>query len=258
MVGVENMDKVNILIVEDERITATHTKKILEKFGYQVKELVASGEEAISKAEELDIDLVLMDINLQGKMDGIEAAEIIRNRFEIPIIFISAYSDEETIQRAKLTEPSGFLVKEAIELLNKPFDQNELQTTIEITLYRNRIEKRIREHERWLEAVLNSISDAVIATDSSRQIKFMNMLAENLTGWIEADAIGMEIQDIFQILDTESTLKKISEETVTVPIEHAILLDNEGVKNPIDGCITPIKDNKDNIEGLVVTFRPVK
>ena len=252
------MDKVNILIVEDERITATHTKKILEKFGYQVTEMVGSGEEAISKAEELDVDLVLMDINLQGKMDGIEAAGIIRNRYGIPVIFISAYSDEETIQRAKLTEPSGFIVKEAIEVLNKPFDQNELQTTIEITLYRNRIEKRIREHERWLEAVLNNISDAVIATDSLRQVKFMNLVAENLTGWFEADAIGMDIQDIFQILDTESTLKKISMETVTVPIENAILIDNEGLKNPIDGFITPIKDENDKIEGLVVTFRPIK
>jgi len=252
------MDKVNILIVEDERITATHTKKILEKFGYQVTEMVGSGEEAISKAEDLDVDLVLMDINLQGKMDGIEAAGIIRNRYGIPVIFISAYSDEETIQRAKLTEPSGFIVKEAIEVLNKPFDQNELQTTIEITLYRNRIEKRIREHERWLEAVLNNISDAVIATDSLRQVKFMNLVAENLTGWFEADAIGMDIQDIFQILDTESTLKKISMETVTVPIENAILIDNEGLKNPIDGFITPIKDENDKIEGLVVTFRPIK
>lgn len=252
------MDKVNILIVEDERITATHTKKILEKFGYQVKELVDSGEEAINKVEELDVDLVLMDINLKGKMDGIEAAEIIRNRFGIPVIFISAYSDEKTIQRAKLTEPSGFIVKEDIKLLNKPFDKNELQTTIEITLYRSRIEKRIREHEKWLESILNSISDAVIATDSLKQIKFMNMIAENLTGWIEADAIGMDLQDVFRILDTESTLKKISMETVTVPIDHAILLDNEGVKNPIDGCITPIKDENDKIEGLVVTFRRIK
>jgi two-component system, response regulator PdtaR len=219
---------------------------------------VISGEEAINKAHEMDVDLVLMDINLQGKMDGIEAAGIIRDRLGIPIIFISAYSDEDTIQRAKLTEPSGFIVKESFELLNKPFEENELHSTIEITLYRNRMEKRIREHERWLEAVLNSISDAVIATDSLRQVKFMNMYAEELTGWIEADAKGMEIEKIFNILEAESTLKKVSNINSTLPIERAVLIAHDGYQNSIDGSITPIKDDNDEIEGLVVTFRIIK
>lgn len=252
------MDKVKILIVEDETITATHTKKILENLGYEVADLVISGEESIKKAHEMDVDLVLMDINLQGKMDGIEAAGIIRDRLGIPIIFISAYSDEDTIQRAKLTEPSGFIVKESFELLNKPFEENELHSTIEITLYRNRMEKRIREHERWLEAVLNSISDAVIATDSLRQVKFMNMYAEELTGWIEADAKGMEIEKIFNILEAESTLKKVSNINSTLPIESAVLIAHDGYQNSIDGSITPIKDDNDEIEGLVVTFRIIK
>lgn len=252
------MDKVKILIVEDETITATHTKKILENLGYEVADLVISGEEAIKKAHEMDVDLVLMDINLQGKMDGIEAAGIIRDRLGIPIIFISAYSDEDTIQRAKLTEPSGFIVKESFELLNKPFEENELHSTIEITLYRNRMEKRIREHERWLEAVLNSISDAVIATDSLRQVKFMNMYAEELTGWIEAEAKGMEIEKIFNILEAESTLKKVSNINSTLPIESAVLIAHDGYQNSIDGSITPIKDDNDEIEGLVVTFRIIK
>lgn len=250
------MCKVKILVVEDEIITANDIKLALENQGYNVVGLISSGEEAISKVEDLDVDLVLMDIHLKGKMDGVDAAEEIRNRFGIPVIFLTAYSDEKTIQRAKITEPSGFIVKDAFGILNKPFREEDLHSTIEITLYRNKMEKRLREHERWLKAVLNSISDAVIATDSLRQIKFMNSLAEDLTGWIEAEAIGTDLSEIFRILDTESTIKKVSLETVTVPVEQTILISNDGSQNLIDGSITPIKDENEEIEGLVVTFRP--
>ncbi len=251
------MDKYKILVVEDERIIAENMKIGLENKGYQVVGLVGTGEDAVNKVEALDVDLVLMDIHLRGKMDGIEAAEIIRNRFGIPVIFLTAFSDEETVQRAKITEPSGFIVKEAFGILNKPFEEDELHSTIEITLYRNRMEKRLREHERWLEAVLNSISDAVIATDSLRQVKFMNRLAEDLTGWIEAEAIGMDLGEIFKTLDTESTIKKVSLDTITVPVEQTILISQEGSQNLIDGSITSIKDENGEIEGLVVTFRMV-
>lgn len=252
------MDKVKILIVEDEKITAEHMKMGLEKSGYQVVDTVVSGKDAINKVEELQVDLVLMDIHLKGDMDGIDAAEEIRNRFGIPVIFLTAYSDEATVQRAKLTEPSGYVIKEPFELLNKPFVEEELHTTIEITLYRHRMEKRLREHERWLAAVLNSISDAVIATDSLNQVKFMNRLAEDLTGWIEADAIGMELEEVFKTLQTESTFKKVSLEAVTVPVGQAMLIANDKSQTLIEGCITPIKDENGKIEGLVVTFRPVK
>ena len=252
------MDRVKILIVEDERITAEHIKMGLENSGYNVVDIVASGEDAIGKVEELEVDLALMDIHLNGKMDGIEAAGVIRNRFGIPVIFLTAYSDEDTVQRAKLTEPSGFIVKDTFGILNKPFEEDELTTTIEITLYRHRMEKRLREHEKWLAAVLNSISDAVIATDSVGQVKFMNRLAEDLTGWIEADAIGMDLEEIFKILETEPAIKKISMQTVTVPMEQVALISSNGSQNLVDGSITPIKDDNGNIEGLVVIFRPVK
>jgi PAS domain S-box-containing protein len=249
------MSKVKILVVEDEKITAENMRIGLEKSGYQVIDLVDNGKEAIEKVKELSVDLVLMDIHLKGDMDGIEAAEEIRNLYGVPVIFLTAYSDEKTIQRAKLTEPSGFLVKEPFDILNKPYDEKELHNTIEITLYRHIMEKRLREHERWLTAVLNSISDAVIATDSLKQVKFMNKLAEDLTGWIEANAIGMDIEDVFKIVGTESVMKKISLERVIVPIERAKLISNDNSQNLIDGTITPIIDENEKMEGLVVTFR---
>lgn len=106
------MANAKILIVEDEKITSEHIKLGLESAGYQVVGMVTSGEEAIKKAEELPVELVLMDIHLKGEMDGIDAAEEIRERFGIPVIFLTAYSDENTVQRAKITEPSGYIIKE--------------------------------------------------------------------------------------------------------------------------------------------------
>jgi len=95
-----------ILVVEDEIITAEHIKLALKNQGYQVVSLVISGEEAINKVEDTGVDLVLMDINLKGEMDGVEAAEEIWDSHSIPLIFLTAYSDEKTLQRAKITEPS--------------------------------------------------------------------------------------------------------------------------------------------------------
>lgn len=251
------MSKVKILVVEDEVITAEHIKIALEKQGYLVVGLIGSGEEAISKVEDGNVDLVLMDINLKGDMDGVEAAEKVRDRFGIPVIFLTAYSDQKTVQRAKLIEPSGFIIKESFGMLNKPFREEELHSTIEITLYRNKMEKRIREHERWLKAVFNSISDALIATDSVRQIKFMNQLAEDLTGWIDTEAIGSDLSEIFQISDIESSIKEALQDLTSVPIKQNILISKDGSHNLIDGSITPIKDENEEIKGLIVNFRLV-
>ena len=115
------MANVNILIVEDERITAEDMKKALNSVGFNVPAIVSSGEEAIKAAEELNVDLVIMDIRLEGEMDGIQAAEKIRSKLGIPIIYLTAYSDEKTVQRAKITEPSGFILKQHYGLLRKPF-----------------------------------------------------------------------------------------------------------------------------------------
>jgi CheY-like chemotaxis protein len=128
---VERMDD-KILVVEDEIITAEHIKLALKNQGYQVVSLLISGEEAINKVEDTEVDLVLMDINLKGEMDGVEAAEEIWNSHSIPVIFLTAYSDEKTLQRAKITETS---VKKSFGVLNKPFKEEDLHSLIEKTLH---------------------------------------------------------------------------------------------------------------------------
>jgi signal transduction histidine kinase len=131
------MSKAKILVVEDEEIVAFDIENTLKDLDYEVPAVVASKEEAIVFAAALVPDLVLMDIMLQGSMDGIEAAQEIRNRFNIPVVYLTAYADSHTLQRAKLTEPFGYVLK--------PFEEKELQTTIEIALGRHKAEESIRQ-----------------------------------------------------------------------------------------------------------------
>lgn len=247
-----------ILVVEDERITAEDIKSALEGAGYVVPALISSGEEAVRKAGEIQPDLILMDIELDGKMDGIEAAGQIRERFGIPIIYLTAYSDTGIVQRAKVTEPSGYLLKEQFGFLRKPFEESELHTTIEITLYNHKIEKRLRDHEQWLQAILKSVNDAVIATDSKSQIKFMNPIAEDITGWIQEEAIGEDLDEILKILNKEPPkFNDVPGSSSAESFDKTIITSKDGTKIPVGGSVTPIKDETGHITGLVMVFRNI-
>lgn len=131
-----------ILIVEDERIVAGDVRSRLRRLGYTVVDMVATGEEAIMRADALRPDLVLMDIRIEGPMDGIQAAEAIRARFDIPVIYLSAYADRQTVERAKVTEPFGYLIK--------PFEDTELHSSIEVALYKRKTEAQRRALESQL------------------------------------------------------------------------------------------------------------
>lgn len=139
------MKKSSILIVEDEAIIGIELEEIFKELGYHVVANVNSGEKAIEKAEVENPDLILMDIRLKGQMDGIDAAEIIRNKFAIPVIFSTAYLDEERIQRAKITMPFGYVLK--------PIQERDLKVTIEMALYVSKIEgERKKKQEELLKS----------------------------------------------------------------------------------------------------------
>jgi len=123
------MDKAKVLVVEDQNIVALNLRNRLKNMGYTVPTIAISGEEAIRKTELANPDLVLMDIMLKGDMDGIEAARIIKSRFSVPVIFLTACNDIETLERAKLTEPEGYI--------SKPFKEEDLVSNIEIALHKN-------------------------------------------------------------------------------------------------------------------------
>ena len=145
------MTRTSVLIVEDENIVAKDVRSRLTRLGYTVAGVTASGEEAVELAGKVRPGLVLMDIMLKGEMDGIAAAEIIRGRFDIPVVFLTAFADDQTIQRAKLTQASGYLLK--------PFEERELQITIEMSLYKHSMERRLRRNEQWLSVTLRSMGE---------------------------------------------------------------------------------------------------
>jgi putative two-component system response regulator len=147
------MAKARIMIVEDERIIAGYIKRILQDMGYAVSKVVSSGEEAIKKAQEDNPDLVLMDIILQGEMDGIEAASQIRSRFNIPVLYLTAYTNKKMLERAKITEPFGYIVK--------PFQERELHSNIEMALYKHKTERKLKESYAQLQRTMGGIIDAM-------------------------------------------------------------------------------------------------
>jgi len=250
------MTEAQILVVEDENIVAKDIQNRLRNMGYRVPAICASGEDAIDKVAQIHPDLVLMDIMLKGAIDGISAAERIRNLFSVPVIYLTAYSDEATLERARISEPFGYLLK--------PFEERELHTTIEIALYKHRMEKRLKESEQWLSTTLKSIGDAVIATDRNGRVAFMNPVAENLTGWKQGDALGRDLTEVFVIVD-EKTRNPIESPSLRVlrgrnPIRLSYniqLIARDGVETPIDDSASPIMDGKDNMLGAVITFRDI-
>ena len=127
------MKKAKVLVVEDQNIVALNIRNKLKNLGYTVPGTASTGEEAIRKAELTNADLVLMDIMLKGEMDGIDAAREIKKRLKIPVLYLTAYTDDETLERAKMTEPEGYI--------SKPFKEEDLHSNIEMALHKHRAEK---------------------------------------------------------------------------------------------------------------------
>ncbi len=250
------MSEVQILVVEDEFIVAKDIQNRLKNMGYAVPAVTASGEEAIDKVAQTHPDLVLMDIMLKGAVDGVVAAEKIRNLFNVPVVYLTAYSDEATLSRAKISEPFGYLLK--------PFEERELHTTIEMALYKHKMEKKLKESEQWLATTLKSIGDAVIATDRNGRVAFMNPVAENLTGWKQNDALSRDLSEIFNVIDEktrthiESPSLKVLRGRSAIRLSYNIqLIARDGVETPIDDSAAPIVDAKGNIQGAVIAFRDI-
>ena len=246
---------VKVLVVEDESVVSKDIQESLKGLGYAVCGTASAGEEAIRKAESLQPDLVLMDIVLKGDIDGVEAAETIRSRLHVPVIYLTAYSDEHTLNRAKVTEPSGYILK--------PFDERELHTTIEVAMYRHTMQKKLKESERWFATTLKSIGDAVIATNTEGHITFMNPVAELLTGWKHSEALGRDLNEVFSVRDQDGCIliknpvAKVLEDGVVVDLRNNLLFGKEGTSLIVDDSAAPIVDDGGNIVGAVLVFRDV-
>ncbi|MBI2304813.1 MAG: response regulator [Chloroflexi bacterium] len=250
------MPRARILIVEDEAIEAMDIQHRLVSLGYPVSDIAQSGEEGIRKAEETQPDLVLMDIMLPGEIDGVVAAEQIRSRLHIPVVYLTAYADENTLQRAKITEPYGYIVK--------PFQDKDLHIAIDMALYKNKMERKLRESAEWFSTTLRSIGDAVIATDGKGLVTFMNQVAENLTGWPWEEAAAKKLTDVLKIVNRNTrqpaddpVAKVLRTGNIKGLANHTILIARDGTERSIVDSAAPIRDSQGNILGVVMVFRDV-
>jgi PAS domain S-box-containing protein len=246
---------IQILVAEDESIVAHNLQHRLQNLGYMVPAAVHTGEEAIDYVAALRPDLVLMDIRLAGELDGVTAAGHIRSQFDIPVIYLTAYADEETLQRAKVTEPYGYILK--------PFDLRNLQITIEMALYKHKMEQAIKARERWFATTLMSIGDAVITSNTAGHITLLNAVAEKLTGWTNEAARGRNVSQIFMLINEETrapienpALRLLRSEAPMLAAP-ALLVAKDGVETPIECTMSPIRDDHGTLLGAVLVFRDI-
>ena len=242
-----------ILLVEDESIVALDIQERLKGFGYEVIDVVSSAEEALKWLKYAAPDLVLMDIKLAGQMDGIFAADTMRKEFDVPVVFLTAFADDTTLQRAKLAQPYGYLIK--------PFKERELYSTLELALYKHKEEKNKRDNEERLSGSLKYIGDAVITTDCDNTIIFMNPIAEKFTGWPERLACGRKLQEVLEVgEDVKGTLERSRLSSPDVDQRESdnghftILKSRDGTEIPIGISLAPIFKEAGDKVGYVIVF----
>lgn len=247
---------IQVLLVEDERVVARDIKACLENLGYTVPAIASSGAEAVEKAKALHPDVVLMDIRLEGEIDGTEAAQQIWHNLQIPIIYSTGYSDHATVERATATEPFGYILK--------PIKERDLYVAVKTALQRHQLEIKLKEREQWLTTILRSIGDGVIVVDPQSRVRFVNTAAEVLTGWQQEEAINQPISDVLPLIheQTQQPLPNpITEVLETGRIlhlaEHTLLVTKAGRTVPISDSAAPFRDGVGRITGAVLVFRDI-
>jgi two-component system, cell cycle sensor histidine kinase and response regulator CckA len=242
-----------ILIVEDEGLIAMDLKRKLERAGYTVPAIVDNAEDALRSARDIRPALVLMDIRLNGPVDGIEAADQIRKQFHLPVMFVTAHADRATLDRARIAEPFGYIVK--------PFHSVDFCAQIEMALWKHQMEQKLRVSEAWLAATFRNVGDALIATDSEGNVALMNLPAARLTGWGQTEAVGKPLWHVFRAVDEITGLSAV------LPVEE--VSEGEGIgqqpcilTNRIGGTVIVEAEISANIDagqtfGVIVAFRDI-
>jgi hypothetical protein len=242
-----------ILIVEDEGIIASHIASRLARTGYAVAGVAESSEEALARVDEVKPDLVLMDIRIKGAMDGIETTAKLRQTHDIPVIYLTAHTDQQTIDRAKVTGAFGFLTK--------PIHHTSLATAIEMAIHKHGADRAAREQRAWLSTILGAMADAMIVVNREGKVQFLNQPAETLTGFRNSEAQHTNIAQLLSIEDAVSgadrseVLAILPQARTTVQIPRGLrAIDRSGKAFPIEGEIAPSVDGG-IVVGAVVTFR---
>ena len=263
------MENINVLIAEGKKSVVEDLERRFKELEYTACAAVLTGAEAVEKAAEMQPDVVLINVELEGEIDGIEAAKQIRDSLDIPTVYLADYPNDvfmekkDLLKRAEITNPFDYIPL--------PHGRRRLYLTIESTVYQHKMERETKLKEQQLSTILNGISDAVIATDNQELVTFMNPAAERLTGWRLEEAASVSIKQIFRIDNEEgcpitailrnilNTDPAVSPESPTdvVVKDSTVFTSKSERKTHIDYSIAPSINQKGKVVGTVITFRDI-
>jgi len=242
--------KKTILIVEDDHVTALLMKRFCIELGNTAVDIISNGEEAISSVNTLNPHVVLMDITLEGEIDGIEAADRIYRHSNVPVIFITTSADDQTVTRAMSSNPFGYIIK--------PFTKKDIKTAIEMALLRHTLEHTIRENEYRMTTILNSIGDAVVVVNHDETITYMNPVAELMTEQNLHTTLGSHFSSVIHIETAAGKrLKHINSFEREEENPRLYIIQKSGNPLPIDYKISARRDNRGGSLGTVMVFRDI-
>lgn len=245
------MNDTRIMIVEDERIVAKDLQFRLQGLGYQVAAMASEGHDAIDKAGATRPNLVLMDIRLENGMDGIAAAEQIRSELDIPVVFLTAYADQATLARAKITEPFGYILK--------PFEERELQSTIEIALYRHKAEQKLRASEQRFRLLAENSYDLIALLAPDAQVMYASPAHYRLLGYQPSELLHGNLFDVIHPDDraaVHAAVHKLFDLRETETVE-ARLQKRDGGWLDVEAALSLITDEKGDGKQILLSARDI-
>lgn len=243
-----------VLVVEDELTIALDIQISLEKLGFEVLGPAQTGQQALEMAEAGLPSLVLMDVHLSGRMDGITAARLMRDRWDLPVVFLTANTDADVVSRARSASAYGFLTK--------PFRTEELDGTLRMALRRHQLMQTLLQEHAWFTTMLGALSDGVIATDAEARVRYINPAAEEMIGWSQQDATGKMIEEVYPLADSDDVpvercqLRKSLASRQAVGKQRFCATTKDGSKLSVEDSATPILD-KGRLLGAVTIFQDI-
>ncbi len=245
------MSRLKVLIVEDESITALQLKNKIISWDFEVLGTSSSGEEAVNHARDLKPDIILMDIVLRGDLNGVDAAKKIKEFLDVPIIYLTAYADEKTMNEALTTEPHNYILK--------PFDDNELHFALEMAVYRHEMESKLKTTQDYLTLITDNMLDNVGQVDENGIFLYTSPAIKKMLGYEPAEVIGKSIFEFIHPDDLEQTYQIFNN---CIATKKSINIRNRFI-NAFGDYVwietrgTPIFDEEDNLKGAVFSSREI-
>lgn len=246
----------SIFIIEDEVITAQSIAKNVRDLGYRIAGIATSGSIALKQIKKLQPDLILVDIRLKNNdIDGITTAATIKEQLQlnIPVVYLTAHSDAETLERAKITEPFGYILK--------PYNKKDLEISLKMALHKHHQELQLIKQEKLLSTILNATQDGVVAANATQEVIYMNSAAQDLTGWEVKNSIGQKATEVIQIVDALTNepiphpVEQVLEQGKVIYLDdNAVLIARDGSKIFIKDSASPVTNVSNEVEGAVLVF----